>query len=87
MPSPHRYARPMACFTSSRVCPPPRAPSRSPRDDAAHEVGVVLVFLRALAHARHLFNTRSMSGFLHSRQPMPALRQPWSTQRKVSSLE
>ena len=29
----------------------------------------------------------SISGFLHSRQPMPAVRHPASTQRRVSSLE
>ena len=31
--------------------------------------------------------TRSINGFLHSRQPMPALRQPWFTHFSVSSLE
>jgi hypothetical protein len=31
--------------------------------------------------------TFSMSGFLHSRQPIPAVRQPLAAQARVSSLE
>ena len=56
---------------------PACAPVATVGDDAAHQARVVEIGLGALAHRRPVLeSTASMTGCLHSMQPMPALLQP-----------
>jgi len=58
---------------------PPSAPARTPRHEYAYQFRILLELLRPFRDAGHLLTTFSMSGALHSKQPIPAERQPFCT--------